>query len=285
MRNKSQTGGEMKYFSKNVGDFSSATRHLNLTERGAYNDLVDYYYATEKALPSDLETLCRIAGALSELEREAVRKVASEFFEVADGRLFQEKIEEQIAAYRKQVEKNRINGKSGGRPPKKKPNENPVGFPSDTQEEPKPKAIQYPVTSNHVNNPPNPPSPSGDEGDASPSAKKPKRERKTRVSLKTFIERCAQAGEKAISEYKPLIDYVEATGLPMEFVQLCWESFKEEHLGEGEKASRMQANWRQHLLNYVKKGYYKLWYAKPDGSYELTTQGIQAKTYHAKKAA
>ncbi|MEL6210629.1 MAG: DUF1376 domain-containing protein, partial [Pseudomonadota bacterium] len=51
------------------------------------NDLVDYYYATEKALPSDLETLCRIAGALSELEREAVRKVASEFFEVADGRI------------------------------------------------------------------------------------------------------------------------------------------------------------------------------------------------------
>ncbi len=273
----------MKYFSKNVGDFSSATRHLNLTERGAYNDLVDYYYATEKPLPSDLETLCRIAGALSQLEREAVRKVASEFFEVADGRLFQEKIEEQIAAYRKQVEKNRINGKSGGRPPKKKRDENPVGSISDTQEEPKSKAIQYPVSSNHVNTPPTPPSPDGDGGGESSAEKKPKRERKTRVSLKTFIERCAQAGEKAISEYGPLLDYVEKTGLPMEFVQLCWEVFKEEHLGDGEKAARLQADWRRHLLNYVKKGYYRLWRAKADGSYELTTQGTQAKTYHAKK--
>lgn len=132
-----------------------------------------------------------------------------------------------------------------------------------------------------VNNPPNPPSPPGDEG----KDRQQKRERKQRISLKTFVDRCMHAGEKPISEYRPLLEYVETTGLPMDFVQLCWEVFKDEFLPGGDKAGRLQADWRRHLLTYVKKGYYRLWYAKPDGSFELTTAGIQAKTYHAKKSA
>lgn len=142
----------MKYFSKNVGDFASSTRHLSLTERGAYNDLIDYYYATEKPLPAELDALCRIAGAFSDLERQAVHKVAGEFFEAVDGKLFQSKIEDQIVAYREQAERNRMNGKSGGRPRKQateNPLGNPVGSVSDTQTITQTKAIQYPVTSNH----------------------------------------------------------------------------------------------------------------------------------------
>lgn len=142
----------MKYFSKHIGDFASATRHLSLAEKGAYNELIDYYYATEKPLPADLDALCRITGAFSEQEREAVRAVAEQFFEKVDGRLFQPRIEDQIVAYREQSEKNRLNGKNGGRP-KKTVEENPVGNPvgsvSLTQTETQTKAIQYPVTSNH----------------------------------------------------------------------------------------------------------------------------------------
>ncbi len=114
---------------------------------------------------------------------------------------------------------------------------------------------------------------------------KGKRERKPRTSLKTFVENCAKAGEKPISEYKPLIEYAEATGLPMEFVQLCWLVFKAEFLPEGKNEGRLQADWRRHFLNYVEKGYYRLWYAKPDGVFELTTQGIQARKFHQRDAA
>ncbi|MHA3905165.1 hypothetical protein ACTPOE_16795 [Castellaniella sp. WN] len=117
-----------------------------------------------------------------------------------------------------------------------------------------------------------PPNPQGGE-----SPPKPKRE--PRIQLKTFIDQCVQAGEKPISGYQPLLDYVESTGLPMEFVQIAWDVFKREFLPPGQHAHRLQARWRQHFLNYVEKGYYRLWYAKQtdDGPvYELSTQGIQA---------
>lgn len=132
--------------------------------------------------------------------------------------------------------------------------------------------------------PPNPPSQGGEAPDQ-PSAAKPKRERKDRVTLKTFIERCRQAGETAISGYRPLLEYVDGTGLPMEFVQLAWEVFKGEYLPEGVNERRMQADWRKHFLNYVTKGYYRLWYANAEGVFGLTTNGVQAQKIHGRRDA
>lgn len=132
--------------------------------------------------------------------------------------------------------------------------------------------------------PPNPPSQGGEEPDE-PSAGKPKRERKERLSLKTFLERCRTAGETAISGYKPLLEYVDGSGLPMEFVQLAWDVFKAEHSAGGVNERRLQADWRRHFLNYVTKGYYRLWYANAEGQYSLTTVGIQAQKVHARRDA
>ncbi|KVC81414.1 hypothetical protein WI75_08690 [Burkholderia ubonensis] len=153
MRDETEGQSQMKYYSKHIGDFATATRLLSLMERGAYNELMDYYYATEKPLPADLDALCRIAGAFSEQERTAVDKVSRQFFEKVDGQLFQAKIEEQILSYNEESEKNRMNGGKGGRPPK--PKENPVGNPegyvSDTHRQTQKKA--NPVTSNHISKP------------------------------------------------------------------------------------------------------------------------------------
>lgn len=133
-------------------------------------------------------------------------------------------------------------------------------------------------------NPPNPPSQGGEEPET-PPATKPKRERKERCTLKTFIDRCRQVGETAISGYEPLRKYVDGVGLPMEFVQLAWDVFKAEHGPEGVHERRMQADWRRHFLNYVTKGYYRLWYANAEGQFGLTTQGVQAQRLHAHKEA
>lgn len=137
--------------------------------------------------------------------------------------------------------------------------------------------------------PPNPPL-QGGEADPPATPEKPKRERKPRIALKTFIENCMKAGEKPISGYEALLEYVEATGLPMEFVQLAWEVFKDEFLPNGTNDARLQADWRRHFLNYVRKGYYRLWFAKPanDGGkaeYTLSTQGVQAKAVAAHREA
>jgi hypothetical protein len=124
-------------------------------------------------------------------------------------------------------------------------------------------------------NPPNPPNPpAGGDG---PASKTPKRERADRISLKTFIARCEANGQKPISDYRPVLEYVEATGIPLEFVGLAWDVFKAEHLPPGINAARLQADWRRHFLNYVSKGYYRLWIGRPDGTFELTTAGLQAK--------
>lgn len=128
--------------------------------------------------------------------------------------------------------------------------------------------------------PPQTPPPDGG-GDESP---KPKRERKQRVSLKTFVDRCVERGEKPISSYEPLLRYVEKSGLPMDFVQLGWQEFKGEFLPGGTKASQLQADWRAHFLNFVKKNYLRLWYAKPDGTFELSTPGVQASRVHREAA-
>lgn len=125
-----------------------------------------------------------------------------------------------------------------------------------------------------------PPNPQGGEAGAeenpvSSADQKAKRERKPRIQLKTFLEQCRQAGEPIISEYRPLLEYVEACGLPMDMVQLCWDNFKREFLREN--AARLQADWRRHFLNYITKNYYRLWYVKEDGTFELTSQGRQAK--------
>lgn len=128
-------------------------------------------------------------------------------------------------------------------------------------------------------NPPNPPA-----GGESPA--KPKRERKPRIQLKTFIENCRAAGENAISGYRPLLEYVEATGLPMEFVQLAWDEFKRQFGTGGKDEARLQADWRRHFLNYVEKNYMRLWYAKVGeggNEYFLTTQGLQAQALQANR--
>lgn len=136
-------------------------------------------------------------------------------------------------------------------------------------------------------NPPNPPAggEGGDDDDDAGEAK-PKRERKPRIQLKTFIEKCRAAGENAISGYQPLLSYVEETGLPMEFVQLAWDEFKRNFGPGGKDESRKQADWRRHFQNYVEKNYLRLWAARigeHGNEFFLTTQGIQAQALHRKR--
>ncbi|WP_068370857.1 hypothetical protein [Kerstersia gyiorum] len=102
------------------------------------------------------------------------------------------------------------------------------------------------------------------------------RVRSQRMTLKTFFERCRENGEKAISGYAPIQQYVDDTGLPVEFVQLAWDRFKLEFGPHGPKGTRMQADWRRHFMNFVRNGYFKLWYIR-EGVYALTSVGEQAK--------
>jgi len=75
------------YFRWFPGDYAKDTAHLTLLQHGAYRELIDAYMGAGKPIRGDLNTLCRICGALSGEERNAVELVLGEFF-LQDGPLW-----------------------------------------------------------------------------------------------------------------------------------------------------------------------------------------------------
>jgi len=112
----------VNFYKRYMGDFARDTAHLTMLQRGAYNDLLDYYYSTGKALPADKPSLYRIAKAMSAAEKKAVDQVADQFFPVnGDGTRHNKRADEEIAKHERQAEINRTLGKKGGRPRKTEP--------------------------------------------------------------------------------------------------------------------------------------------------------------------
>lgn len=97
----------MNFYKHYLGDFQRDTSHLSLTERGAYLALLHHYYATEHALPYEHAALCRIAGAFSKPERDAVKAVAGAFFELRDGYLWHKRVEAELEKQEGRCDKNR----------------------------------------------------------------------------------------------------------------------------------------------------------------------------------
>lgn len=70
----------MHYYSHNIGDYRRDTSHLTMLEHGAYRQLIDTYYLTEKPLPLDHADLMRTHSARSAEEVVAVENVLKDFF-------------------------------------------------------------------------------------------------------------------------------------------------------------------------------------------------------------
>ena len=71
----------MHYYSHNIADFNSETRHLTRVERSLYRDLTELYYDTEQPLDSvDRDKLNRKVLAQTDEERVALSYVLEEFF-------------------------------------------------------------------------------------------------------------------------------------------------------------------------------------------------------------
>lgn len=102
----------MHYYPHHVGDYQRDTAHLTIAEHGAYRLLMDAYYATEKPLPAELGTLCRMVRAHTKAEREAVAYVIEHFFHEADGFLHHRRIEAELIVYRDQKDRAMRAGKA-----------------------------------------------------------------------------------------------------------------------------------------------------------------------------
>jgi uncharacterized protein YdaU (DUF1376 family) len=120
----------MHYYPRNISDYRRDTSVLTLLQHGAYTLLMDEAYDTERPLPSDPELLYRICRAFSKTEKMAVAFVVERYFQVQGGSLAHKRIDAEVAEYKEGAERNRANGRRGGRP--KKPKDNP----NETEKEP-----------------------------------------------------------------------------------------------------------------------------------------------------
>jgi len=111
----------MHYYQFNIADYRSATVHLSNEEDLAYRRLLDMYYDMETKIPLDTQWVARRIR----VESAVVQNVLSDMFVKHEDGWFHARCQETIEHYHAMAEKNRANGKLGGR------RKNPVG--SDSQ--------------------------------------------------------------------------------------------------------------------------------------------------------
>jgi hypothetical protein len=270
----------------------AALQSCSLAARGLWHEMMclmhecePYGHMSINGKPMKAEQVARLVGIsdkdyaklLAELQEAGVPSVSD------DGCIYSRRMvkDEHLRNVRAEA------GKKGGNPSlvgskvEGKVNQN-LNHPSKQVPTPSSSASS---STTETTNPPQPPLAGGSVGTLAEQKSQVKAERMT---LRTFLDRCNTAGERAISGYAPLERYIEESGLPVDFVNLCWAEFKRDFLPGGKNEKKQQARWRQHFQNFVERNFYRLWYAKQHGDslvYELTTVGLQAQLAQANREA
>ena len=132
----------MHFYKHDIGQFALMTSGLDCEEVGIFVRLLDRYLLTEKPIKTEWVNL----GFKGETQIKAKAVLEGLFVEKEGGWIY-EPAEEMLSEYQKSAEKNRENGKKGGRPLKKtvidnekNPNETEwvsENNPNETQPEPK----------------------------------------------------------------------------------------------------------------------------------------------------
>lgn len=99
----------------------------------------------------------------------------------------------------------------------------------------------------------------------------PRKSTGTAVEIDTWLQ--SLDGSDAIPATDPIFDYAEKTGIPLDFLALSWERFREDMADRRKR----QKDWRAHYRNAVRGNWYKLWWFDATGACQLTTTGEQAR--------
>lgn len=145
----------MHYYQFNISDYRAATAYLSNDEDLAYRRLLDMYYDTEEKIPLDTQWVAKRLR----LSNEVIKAVLEDKFKLTETGWQHDRCELVIQQYQAMAEKNRANGRLGGR------KKNPVA----TESEPIAKLTinQEPITNNHINTSICPP-----DGEPEPAVKK-----------------------------------------------------------------------------------------------------------------
>jgi uncharacterized protein YdaU (DUF1376 family) len=102
----------VNYYRRYVGDYQKKTPRLTMLEHGAYNLLLDHYYAEELPIPLDMSEVYTMVRAMTPSDRKAVDKVLAKYFTKKEDGYHNSRANAEIAL----AVKARDNGAKGGRP-------------------------------------------------------------------------------------------------------------------------------------------------------------------------
>lgn len=142
----------MHKYLHHIGDFMRDTVHLSTLEECFYRRALDFYYLNEKPLPKETQSVFRRLRATTEEEKNAVLNVLADFFTEEEDGFHNKRCDAEIVGYKANANKNRENGKKGGRPPKNQTNENPEETQSvdlGSENESQNNLNHKPITNNH----------------------------------------------------------------------------------------------------------------------------------------
>lgn len=124
----------MHFYQFHIGDYKAATAHLTNEQDLAYRRLIDLYYDTENAIKNDLPWLSRRLR----LNAEVIEVVLQDFFKLDGDVWLHERCQAEIAKFANYIEKQKHNGRLGGRPKNPPLSDGiPTAKPLPTQTEPK----------------------------------------------------------------------------------------------------------------------------------------------------
>ena len=132
----------MHYYKFNIADYRKDTGHLSTIEHGIFRQLIDWYYLDEQPISLETQVVSRRLRLGSD-DLIFLENVLSDFFQKTAKGYVHKRIEFEIREYHEQAEKNKANGKRGGRP--KKTQLVISGLPNESQNNPN----QEPLTINH----------------------------------------------------------------------------------------------------------------------------------------
>lgn len=89
----------MNYYEHHLADYTQATAHLSMVEDAAYSRMLRWYYANERPLPVEVKQVERLVRAQSKAERDAVKTILDEFFNLQEDGYHQDRADREIARY------------------------------------------------------------------------------------------------------------------------------------------------------------------------------------------
>jgi uncharacterized protein YdaU (DUF1376 family) len=102
----------LNFYQHHIGDYRSHTSHLSNEEDLAYRRLLEMYYDSECCIPLDTHWVARRLRVDSQI----IQVVLNDFFVLAEDGWHSTRCDTEIADYQRLLQKNRTNGKKGGRP-------------------------------------------------------------------------------------------------------------------------------------------------------------------------